>query len=74
MLILLKYYTHGFIGPRNAQIFSLNNAQILIWPPEYRSSQFKELSFLPGGVCLWRGPEFFGVVKSVKYFRKFLVV
>ncbi len=27
--------THGFIGPRNAQIFSLNNAQILIWPPDY---------------------------------------
>ncbi len=24
-----------FIGPRNAQIFSLNNAQILIWPPAY---------------------------------------
>ncbi len=28
--------THGFIGPRNAQIFSLNNAQILIWPPDYK--------------------------------------
>ncbi len=34
-LILLKYYiTHCFIGPRNTQIFSLNNAQILIWPPD----------------------------------------
>ncbi len=27
--------TYGFIGPRIAQIFSLNNAQILIWPPDY---------------------------------------
>ena len=27
--------THEFIGPRNTQIFSLNNAQILIWPPDY---------------------------------------
>ncbi len=26
--------THGFIGPRNAQISSLNNAQIFIWPPD----------------------------------------
>ncbi len=36
--------THGFIGPRNAQIFSLNNAQILIWPPDYHceSDQYSE--------------------------------
>ncbi len=27
--------TNSIIGPRNAQIFSLNNAQILIWPPDY---------------------------------------
>ena len=28
------FITHRFLGPRNAQIFSLNNAQILIWPPD----------------------------------------
>ena len=33
--VLRMKITHGFIGPRNAQIFSLNNAQILIWPPDY---------------------------------------
>ncbi len=30
--------THGFIGPRNAQIISLNNAQIWIWPPDYNGT------------------------------------
>ncbi len=28
------FITHSIIGPRNAQIFSLNNAEILIWPPD----------------------------------------
>ncbi len=35
-----EWKLHSFIGPRNAQIFSLNNfAEILIWPPDYQGSQ-----------------------------------
>ncbi len=45
--------THGFIGPRNAQIFSLNNAQILIWPPHYRAWQYLELLILHSFVSLF---------------------
>ncbi len=29
--------THRFIGPRNVQISSLNNSEILIWPPDYNT-------------------------------------
>ncbi len=32
--VLYVVVTHGFIGPRNAQILCLNNEQILIWPPD----------------------------------------
>ncbi len=35
---LMMEITHCFIGPYNAQIFSLNNAEILIWPPDYKVS------------------------------------
>ncbi len=35
VLYVVVKIAHRFLGPRNAQIFSLNNAQILIWPPDY---------------------------------------
>ncbi len=37
-------FTYSFIGPRNAQIFSLNNAENWIWPPEYTEN-----------IASWRG-------------------
>ncbi len=51
--------THSFIGPHYAQIFSLNNADIFIWPPDYRCRQLPDpnnkLASCPWGLVTVNG-------------------